>query len=332
MKHSTLLQKLVFGSLCSVILGITHSFSTGSIDVENDNYAAIKLLIDKVYTEINLDTQKKNLINAVENNNYAAIKLLLGSVDVTTANVLLNENTNQNGNPPLNIAIHNLGYAPKIVTAGPELLRNLEEAEITLGIDSLYDQSSAYSRKEIAKAKEKMATIVPIITTLIDYGADVNKQGNNQYAPLHLATLFGQKEIVKVSLQAKDIQLDIQENQGNTPLHIAAHQNEIDIARMLIEQGAKQDITNKAEKTPLDIANMQRHLQIANMLKAESTSNIRQIQTESLWQKAWDTAKAIVMPSINFIGNFFWRDNNQDLLEARKKKQSPDTIKNLLKE
>ena len=48
--------------------------------------------------------------------------------------------------------------------------------------------------------------------------------------------------------------LDIQDNRGWTPLHLAAWYPEEKIARMLIDAGARKDIKNKNGRIPYDLA------------------------------------------------------------------------------
>ena len=48
--------------------------------------------------------------------------------------------------------------------------------------------------------------------------------------------------------------MDLKNNDGNTPLHIAADVNEIEVAKCLIEHGAQIDMKNKDGETPFDLA------------------------------------------------------------------------------
>lgn len=56
-----------------------------------------------------------------------------------------------------------------------------------------------------------------------------------------------------------------QEN-GNTPLHIASLNGHAELARMLLEAGAKVDARGKKGSTPLHLAAMDGHFAVARLL------------------------------------------------------------------
>jgi len=43
-------------------------------------------------------------------------------------------------------------------------------------------------------------------------------------------------------------------NNGETPLHLAAAKGSDDLVRMLVQKGAKPDVRDKSGRTPLDVA------------------------------------------------------------------------------
>ena len=47
---------------------------------------------------------------------------------------------------------------------------------------------------------------------------------------------------------------DLQNNKGNTPLHLVCFRNYVDIAKLLIDRGASFFIQNNDRKTPLQVA------------------------------------------------------------------------------
>ena len=53
---------------------------------------------------------------------------------------------------------------------------------------------------------------------------------------------------------------------GKTPLHIAAEKNYSDVARVLVERGAKVMILDGSGKTPLDLAGQEGHSKCIQLL------------------------------------------------------------------
>ncbi len=88
---------------------------------------------------------------------------------------------------------------------------------------------------------------------LIEYGADVNTQNQNQETPLELASAHGELEIVRLLLTS-GASVNSQDVQESTPLHRAAQGGYLDIVALLLKSGADVNIQNSNNKTPLDLA------------------------------------------------------------------------------
>lgn len=58
---------------------------------------------------------------------------------------------------------------------------------------------------------------------------------------------------------AKKADLNIQDANGNTPLHIAVMRRDVECIRLFLNSGAHQDIRNQMEQTPLELLNMDFH-------------------------------------------------------------------------
>lgn len=71
--------------------------------------------------------------------------------------------------------------------------------------------------------------------------------------PLHIAALEGQEQSAGL-LIALSIDMNLQDDEGMTPLHLAALSKSYRIVRHLLMRGAKKDIENKAGATPLRVA------------------------------------------------------------------------------
>jgi len=72
--------------------------------------------------------------------------------------------------------------------------------------------------------------------------------------PLHIASARGHTEVVSILLTIKPYDHSTRNIQNNTPLHLAVNGGHLKIVQMLIEEGVKTKVKNKAGQTPLDIA------------------------------------------------------------------------------
>lgn len=69
---------------------------------------------------------------------------------------------------------------------------------------------------------------------------------------LHQLCRSGETENVKSMLDSVDV--NQQDGQKSTPLHHAATEGKIDIARLLTDAGANVNLTNTVQQTPLHLA------------------------------------------------------------------------------
>jgi ankyrin repeat protein len=72
----------------------------------------------------------------------------------------------------------------------------------------------------------------------LSLGIDVNTQNSAGSTALMAAVIHGQYEIVEQLLQVKDIDVNLTENDGWTPLFFAANYNFPFIVKLLMENGA----------------------------------------------------------------------------------------------
>lgn len=70
---------------------------------------------------------------------------------------------------------------------------------------------------------------------------------------LHEAATMGSPAAARARLQAGD-KVQAQDEQGNTPLHLAAAAGQTEMVRLLLKHGASKNMLNKAGKRPADYA------------------------------------------------------------------------------
>ena len=64
--------------------------------------------------------------------------------------------------------------------------------------------------------------------------------------------------------------LDVQDDMGMTALHIAAEKGHLEACELLLEAGARCDLTSFGGETPLQLARFFRHTDCARLLKGQS--------------------------------------------------------------
>ena len=88
----------------------------------------------------------------------------------------------------------------------------------------------------------------------LDKGVDVDAKDEEGWTPLHLAAYSDGKDIVGL-LIAAGADVDARDEEGWPPLHLAAYSGGKDIVELLIAVGADVNAKNKHGETPLDYAN-----------------------------------------------------------------------------
>ncbi|OHS99173.1 hypothetical protein TRFO_34409 [Tritrichomonas foetus] len=94
-----------------------------------------------------------------------------------------------------------------------------------------------------------------MIDILIENNADVNTTDKYKNTPLHYSSAGKNVHIVENLLKQPTININAQNENLETALHIAAKNGYLDIVKILQEHGANVNIKNKNHKTPYDLAN-----------------------------------------------------------------------------
>lgn len=88
---------------------------------------------------------------------------------------------------------------------------------------------------------------------LLDAGADINHVNVAGTTPLMGAILNNRAAILDVGL-ARGANLDVQDKKGDTALHFASRCGYPQLAKTLVQKGAKTDLSNMAGNSPADCA------------------------------------------------------------------------------
>lgn len=110
-------------------------------------------------------------------------------------------------------------------------------------------------------------------------GADANKENYNGYTPLtaHLSSNLFNKEFLDRLVQ-NNVEINGPDFDGDTPLHFAVMNNNIEAVEYLLENGANTNVKNKDGITPLHIAVKEKNYDITGrLLSAGADRNTKDI-------------------------------------------------------
>ncbi|ACE05669.1 hypothetical protein Aasi_0225 [Candidatus Amoebophilus asiaticus 5a2] len=109
------------------------------------------------------------------------------------------------------------------------------------------------------------------VLRLIEYSIKLNIKNTYidtkdicERTPLHVAALYNQQTATVLELIKQGATIDIQDGEGNTPLHNAAWRGHLNVVHALVNARAKKDIHNNKGQIPLDLATSE---EVKNALK-----------------------------------------------------------------
>jgi hypothetical protein len=93
------------------------------------------------------------------------------------------------------------------------------------------------------------------------------KLGRSEQTQLHFCVMNGWTSRVKRLLSIRNINVNVKEDMdGETPLHYAAWKGHVEIARLLLQNGADVNAKDRWDRTPLHDAAFQGHVDILHLL------------------------------------------------------------------
>ena len=101
---------------------------------------------------------------------------------------------------------------------------------------------------------------------IVDQGADVNAVSRLGNTPLHLAADNGQLQIAELLLQ-RGAKVDVDNAVRSTPLVMAVQSEHAPVVKLLLEHGADPELKNKMKETALSIAQRRNNKEILELIK-----------------------------------------------------------------
>ncbi|MEJ2515619.1 MAG: ankyrin repeat domain-containing protein [Gammaproteobacteria bacterium] len=161
---------------------------------------------------------------------------------------------NPNGGTPLMYAAAggNPDVVDRLVAAGAEL-----EARASLGWTALL----------VASAKGRTEAVAELLAA----GANCNARDVYGWTPLMRAVDGHYLDTARVLLEQGHVDVNNQEESGNTALHLAAADGDVETIRLLLEHGARPDIANYMGMTAEAVARTRGHTRAARLVKAPTS-------------------------------------------------------------
>lgn len=158
--------------------------------------------------------------------------------------------SNRNGGTPLMFAA---------ISGDPDTVDQLLQRQVNVNQRG----SNGWGALMIAAAKGHLTTVKKLIAA----GADVNTRDVYLWSPLHRAAYEDRLEVVKSLLATDSIDIHGRDDQGATALHHAASRGHSRIVAILLENGARNDITDTAERSPAYYADRQGYPKLGRLLR-----------------------------------------------------------------
>lgn len=91
---------------------------------------------------------------------------------------------------------------------------------------------------------------VAMVNLFLAQGASINARNNEGATPLHVAAIGGSGEVIEALLSNRAIDINAKDEEGNTPLHWAANHHDEVSFNLLVSYGADRTIVNNEGARP----------------------------------------------------------------------------------
>ncbi|XP_041817176.1 protein phosphatase 1 regulatory subunit 16A [Chelmon rostratus] len=230
------------------------------------------------------------------------------------------------------------GLVQLLIQAGADLLAvnadgnmpyDLCEDEATLELLEMVmaEQGITQDRIDECRGAKEMAMLADI-RALVESGADVNAQDNNGTTLLHIASANGYISVAELLLEHR-AQVEVKDTDGWTPLHAASCWGQIQMVELLVAHGASLNSKSVLEETPLDVC-MDEEVRAKLMdlkHKHDAIMKSQDRQKGTLQRRASSTGsrgKVVRRVSVNERSSLYRREHHKEAMVWQERGRQPE--------
>uniref|UniRef100_A0A673BDD6 Protein phosphatase 1, regulatory subunit 16A n=1 Tax=Sphaeramia orbicularis TaxID=375764 RepID=A0A673BDD6_9TELE len=230
------------------------------------------------------------------------------------------------------------GLVQLLIQAGADLLAvnadgnmpyDLCEDEATLELLEMVMAEHGITQDRIdecrgAKEKVMLADIQPLFQS----GADLNAQDDNGATLLHIASANGYMTVAEQLLE-HGAQVEVKDSDGWTPLHAAACWGQIQIVELLVAHGANLNAKSSLDETPVDVC-MDEEVRAKLMdlkHKHDAIMKSQDRQKGTLQRRASSTGsrgKVVRRVSVNERSSLYRREHHKEAMVWQERGRQPE--------
>ncbi|XP_033494033.1 protein phosphatase 1 regulatory subunit 16A [Epinephelus lanceolatus] len=230
------------------------------------------------------------------------------------------------------------GLVQLLVQAGADLLAvnadgnmpyDLCEDEATLELLEMVMAEQGITQDRIDECRgAKEVAMLADIRALVQSGADLNAQDANGTTLLHIASANGYVSVAELLLEHR-AQVEVKDSDGWTPLHAASCWGQIQMVELLVAHGASLNAKSVLEETPLDVC-MDEEVRAKLMdlkHKHDAIMKSQDRQKGTLQRRASSTGsrgKVVRRVSVNERSSLYRREHHKEAMVWQERGRQPE--------
>ncbi|XP_074478518.1 protein phosphatase 1 regulatory subunit 16A [Sebastes fasciatus] len=230
------------------------------------------------------------------------------------------------------------GLVQLLIQSGADLLAvnadgnmpyDLCEDEATLELLEMVMAEQGITQDRIDECRgAKEAAMLADIRALVQSGADLNAQDANGTTLLHIASANGYVSVGELLLEHR-AEVEVKDSDGWTPLHAASCWGQIQMVELLVAHGASLNTKSVLEETPLDVC-MDEEVRAKLMdlkHKHDAIMKSQDRQKGTLQRRASSTGsrgKVVRRVSVNERSSLYRREHHKEAMVWQERGRQPE--------